>query len=276
MATIVSGFIVPHVPLMCVMPDAPSAEQRQVCWDAFATIGRRLTELEVDTVIVVGDDHYTLFGPQCIPSVLIGIGDLYGPVEPWLTVPRSRIANNEPLAQHIMRYGHRNGVDWAVAKSLTVDHSVFVPYHHVIRPLERVRMIPVYLNTGVDPLIDSRRCYQIGRSIADAVDAWSGNERVAVFASGGIAHWPGNAQMNQLNEVWDRLVIKHLESGDVEALAVISDEDIFNAGGNGGWEIKNYLCMLGAFGNCTGKLIAYEAVHEWLGSCAYMEMGRLT
>lgn len=246
--------------------------QRQACWDAFAVVTRRLTELAVDTVIVIGDDHYTLFGPHCIPSALIGIGDLSGPVEPWLTVPRTRIENNEALAQHIMRHGHRNGVDWAVAKALTVDHSIFVPYHYALRPMDGIRTVPIYLNTGVEPLIDSRRCHQIGVSIATAVAQWSGDERVAVFASGGLSHWPGKAQMNDLNVAWDREVIRLMEAGDVDALVAMSDPDIYADAGNGGWEIKNYVCMLGAVGPCTGRLIAYEPVYEWLGSCAYIEM----
>lgn len=272
MAKIVSGFTVPHVPLMCVAPEAPPQAQRTTCWNAFATIMQRLTEQQVDTVIMIGDDHYTLFGPQCIPSALIGIGDVSGPVEPWLTVPRTRIANNEALAQHILRYGHRNGVDWAASKSLTVDHSIYVPYHYGIRPLPGMKIVPVYLNTGVEPLIDSRRCYQIGQSIAAAVESWQGNERVAVFGTGGIAHWPGKAEMNKLNPAWDREVIGMLEAGDAEALIAMSDDEIHEAAGNGGWEIKNWLCMLGALGQCRGELIAYEAVYEWLGSCAYIEM----
>ena len=129
MAEIVGGFLLPHDPLFASAPDAPSAEQKNAVMEAFNTVSRRIAELEVDTVIVVGDDHYTVFGPHCIPRALIAIGDIDGPVEPWLGLPRVPFQNNQVLAQHIMQYGFDNGVDWAIAKDLTLDHSISIPIH---------------------------------------------------------------------------------------------------------------------------------------------------
>lgn len=272
MAEIVGGFVLPHVPRMCQAPDAPSVEQREICWNGFQQIVDRMGALDVDTVIVIGDDHYSIFGPQCIPSALIGIGDVSGPIEKWLNTPKVHIENNEEMAFHIARYGHKNGVDWAVSKSLCIDHGTYIPWHFAVRPVPGLKMIPVYVNSGVEPLIDSRRCYQIGQSIAAAVASWEGNERVAIFGTGGIAHWPGTAQMDRLNVEWDKQVISYLQSGNVEALVAMTDEDILEHGGNGGWEIKNWLCMLGALGDAKARLIAYEPVYEWLGSCVYAEM----
>ena len=272
MAKIVGGFTVPHAPLMCGAPDAPPVEQRTRCWDAFDSVTKRLKEDAVDTVIAIGGDHYTVFGPQCLPAALIGVGDVAGPAEPWLKTPKVPIANNAPLAQHIMRYGRRNQVDWAVSKSLTLDHAIYIPYHYGVRPVPGLRMIPIYLATGVEPLIDSRRCYEIGRSIAAAVHLWEGDERVAVFGTGGGAHWPGTADMQRLDPAWDRALLDRLEAGDAEALIAMSDEQVFAEGGNGGWELKNWLCMLGCLGNARGRIIAYEPVYEWMASCAYVEM----
>jgi protocatechuate 4,5-dioxygenase beta chain len=272
MAKIVCGFTVPHAPMMCGAPNAPSLEQRTRCWDGFERVTDRLKERDVDTVIVIGDDHYIIFGPKCLPSALIGIGDIDGPAEPWLNTPKVQIENNSALAQHIMRYGHKNGVDWAVAKSLTLDHSTYVPYHYGVRPVAGLKMIPIYLATGVEPLIDSRRCYQIGQSIAAAVDCWDSAERVAVFGTGGGAHWPGTADMQRLEPEYDRSLLALLEQGNVEALVGMSDEQVAAEAGNGGWELKNWLCMLGCLGEVRGKVFAYEAVPEWMGSCAYVEM----
>jgi protocatechuate 4,5-dioxygenase beta chain len=44
-------------------------------------VTQRLRELAGDTVVIAGEDHYVLFGPQCLPRCLIGIGDVDGPVE---------------------------------------------------------------------------------------------------------------------------------------------------------------------------------------------------
>ena len=272
MAEIVGAFTVPHAPLILAAPQAANRQQADSCWRSYSRVIERVRELEVDTVIVVGDDHYTLFGPHCIPAFLIGIGDVDGPAEPWINSPHARIENNEPLAHHIMDFGHETGVDWAVAKSLTVDHSIFVPWHYAIKPLEGVRTIPIYINSGVAPLVKNRRCYQVGQSIAAAIKSWQGAERVAIYASGGISHWPAEARWEELNPDFDRRMISLLETGNVEAIIALSDEEVYEEAGNGAWEIKNWLCMMGALAGWKGELIAYEAVYEWLGTCAFLEM----
>jgi len=52
----------------------------------------------------------------------------------------------------------------------------------------------------------------------------------------------------------------------------MGDDQVLEEAGNGAWEMKNWLCMLGCMGDSTGKIIAYEAVPEWMGSCAFVEI----
>jgi len=276
MAQIVGGFMLPHDPLIAAIPEAPSAQQRQACMGAYSKIVRRLQELKVDTVIVIGDDHYTIHSPRCIPQYLIGIGDVEGPWEQWLGIPKTTYPNNEPLAHHIMQTGFDNGVDWAVAKSITLDHSTTIPIHYAVSPAGNVRAVPVYLNSGYEPLISNRRAYQIGKIIRKAILSWKGDERVAIFGTGGISHWPGMAQMGKVNVEWDQKIMNHVESGDVDSLIALTDQEIMRDGGNGGLEIKNWICAMGALGPTRGELIAYEAVREWVCGCGYMEMKKPT
>jgi protocatechuate 4,5-dioxygenase beta chain len=272
MATLVTGFLLPHDPLMGSMPDAPPEDKRASCMNAFKTISQRLAALEIDTVVLVGDDHYTINGPTCVPMAMIGIGDVDGPFEPWLGIPKRIIENNEPLAGHIMTQGLERGVDWAVSKSLTLDHSCMIPFHFSIAPLEKVRTVPIYINSGIEPLIPNRRAYEIGCIVGDAVRSWPGSERVAILGTGGISHWPGMKEMGQVNEAWDRKVIDLAVRGDVQSLIEMKDEDILAAGGNGGLEIKNWMFAMGACGPCRGELIAYEAVPEWVAGCGYLQL----
>ncbi len=272
MAKIVGGFIMPHAPHSLAAPEAPPKEKADAVWAAFETIRRRIKELEVDTVIVVGDDHYTIHSPSCIPAALIGIGDVSGPVEPWLGVETSPIANNEALAHHIMSHGHNNGVDWAYAKTMVLDHSCYVPWHHAIREVEGVKTIPVYLNAGVEPLIPTRRAYEIGQAIARAVAAADSDERIAIYGTGGMSHWPGMARMGDINEEWDHMLVELIRSGDVEALIGMTDDYILKNGGNGGLELKNWVCAMGAMGAVTGKIIDYQAVYEWVCGCGFAEL----
>ena len=74
MAELVGGFLMPHNPMLTVAPDAADPSQKQVIFDAFQAIAAKVTELQADTVIIIGDDHYTNFGPHCIPTCLVYCG----------------------------------------------------------------------------------------------------------------------------------------------------------------------------------------------------------
>jgi len=272
MAELTGGFLLPHDPLIAAEPDAPSQEMRDAVMSAFEVVSRRLKEQQVDTVIVIGDDHYTVFGPHCIPRALIAIGEVSGPVEPWLGLQRSSINNNQPLASHIMQYGFDNGVDWAVAKDITLDHSVTIPIHFCLQNLPETRAIPVYVNSGVEPLISSRRCFEIGQAIRRAIDCWDADERVAVFGTGGLSHWVGMAQMGQVNIEWDQMVLEAVGRGDVESLIAMTDDDVLTQSGNGALEIKNWITALGVMGVCRGETIEYQPVHEWVCGCGFAEL----
>lgn len=272
MAAIVGAFVMPHVPLILAAPQAVEPAQAERVHAAFGRISQRLRALEVDTVITIGADHYGLFGPHCIPQCLIGIGDVEGPAEPWLGVERGVIPNNEALASHILREGQAEGIDWAFAKSITVDHATVVPYRCCTRAVPGVKTIPVYLNEAVQPFIPSRRALSIGRSLHRAVRSWSGQGRVAVFGTGGISHWVGTAEMGRINESFDRRVLKLAEAGDIEGLVAISDEEILSTAGNGAVEIKSWICALGALPGARAEVIHYEAIHPWATGFGFAEL----
>jgi len=272
MSELVGGFLLPHDPLIAAANEAANPEQRDAVMEAYAHIARRLGDLEVDAVIVIGDDHYTVFGPHCIPRYLIAIGDVEGPIEPWLGIPKAPIKTNPALAQHIMQTGFDNDVDWAVAKSMTMDHSVTIPTHYAIQPNPDIAIVPIYINSGVEPLISSQRCYDIGKIIRKAVDSWTEPARVAVFGTGGISHWVGMADMGRVNEAWDREVLAYVQEGNVQALINMSDAEIVETAGNGALEIKNWIMALGILGENPAELIAYEPIPEWVCGCGFVEL----
>ena len=81
MAKVVGGFWVPHDPVMFVAPNAPDQKIADRMWQAYKECGRRMAELDATAAIIVGNDHYILFGTNCLPRYLIGTGDVDGPIE---------------------------------------------------------------------------------------------------------------------------------------------------------------------------------------------------
>lgn len=272
MAKLVGAFCVPHIPLIASQPGVANKRQFRNVMDGFARIRARLTELRVDTVIVIGDDHYTVFGPHCLPSMLIGIGDIEGPHEDWLKNKRAPIANNPELAAHIMRFGHDHGFDWAVAKSITVDHSIFIPYLKIVKELDGVRMIPVYIASGVAPLIKTKRCIELGKMIRDAIDVYDGAERVAIIGTGGLSHWVGTEEMGDVNVEFDMAILDMVKRRDIEALIGLSDDFVLQTAGNGALEFRNWLVAIAAAGQYDYELICYEPINPWVTGTALVEL----
>ncbi len=273
MAEVVGGFLMPHNPMLTSAPPglADPVKSGNV-FSAFEAVSKRVTELRADTVIIIGDDHYTNFGPHCIPRCLIATGDVEGPIEPWLGIEKTIIENNEALANHIMVSGFGDGIDWAFAKSITVDHSIAIPYHLAVRGVPGLKAIPVYLNAAVPPVIGSRRAFQIGESILRAVQSWEGAERVVIYGTGGISHWVGSAGMGQVNEAFDQQILAMAGAGDVEGLIALSDDRVLEEGGNGCLEIKNWICAMAALPGSKADLIAYEAMPEWVTGLGFAEL----
>lgn len=272
MAEIVGGFLVPHVPLISANPDSPPPEKRKIVMDAFATVNRRLNELNVDTVVIIGDDHYTLYGPQCVPRCLIGIGTIEGPVEPWVNIPRRPVQNDTGLAEHIMQEGFNHDVDWAVSKTLTLDHSIMLPYHLGVAKNSHIKVVPIYQSCAVEPLISSRRSRKIGAITGDAIRSYPSKTRVAIIGTGGLSHWVGMARMGDVNEEWDHKVLDLVRKGDLDALVAREEMETIDAAGNGALEIKNWIFAMAALGKTQFELIAYAPVREWVTGCAFVEL----
>ncbi|MBP0620830.1 protocatechuate 3,4-dioxygenase [Cupriavidus consociatus] len=278
MGKIVGGFLVPHDPVMFVAPEAPEPAVRDRMWGAFATCAERLAALEPTSVIIIGADHYMLFGTTCLPSYLIGTGDVDGPLDAMPGLKRGSIQNSEALAAHIAADGHARGFDWAVARALTVDHAIAIPNQLMVDPLRAaghsVGTVPVYLAAGVDPYIRISRAIEVGRQIREAVESFDAAERVVVIGSGGISHWVGTAEMGRVNPEFDHQILEFAKNGDLSGMASLSDAYILEAGGNGGMEIRNWACAMGALVGARGEVIAYEAVPEWVTGLGFVQLHR--
>ena len=273
MGMIAGGFIMPHEPGIFYVPREKWTLEQTRVRATYDQIAQRIGELGATTVIVVGADHYVLFGPGCLPSYLIGIGDVSGPYERFPGIEQGSIPNNTPLALHIEKYGRDHGFDWAVAKSLRVDHSIGVPARVCALPNVCVKgVVPVYLASGVKPLLPMARAHALGGLIRAAVQAWPEDERVVVIGSGGISHWVGLPEMGKVNETFDRWILDCVINGDADTILKLSDAEVFEQGGNGAWEIRNFLCMMGTLPNCKGSVIAYEHGPQWVTGLGFAEV----
>ena len=276
MGTIVGGFLVPHDPVMFVAPGAPPQDVAQRMWGAFAACAQRLAALQATSVVIIGADHYMLFGTGCLPQYVIGTGEVDGPIDALPGLRRGPIPDRQALAAHIARHGHAHGFDWAVARAFTVDHAVAIPNQLIVEPVraqgQAIGTVPVYLAAGVDPYISLPRAAQLGAAIKAAVEAAPDDERVVVIGSGGISHWVGTPEMGRVNEAFDQEILDYAVRGDLAGLCALSDDYILSHGGNGGMEIRQWACAMGALPGARGEVIDYAPVPEWVTGLGFVQL----
>jgi Catalytic LigB subunit of aromatic ring-opening dioxygenase len=130
--------------------------------------------------------------------------------------------------------------DIASSKSLRPDegegHAVAYVHRHVLDAREPVPVVPVFLNTYFPPNQPRpRRCYLLGQAVRKAVEAFPGDARLGVLASGGLSHF-------LVDEDFDRAILKALADKDAAFLRTLPRNKL-HAGSS---EILNWVAVAGA------------------------------
>jgi len=277
MAEIVGGLLVPHDPIMFVAPDGPEKSIAEKVWGAYEVCAQKIVDMDASTVIIIGNDHYMLFGTTCLPKYCIATGYVEGPLDQLPGLKKVPVNNHEELARFIASEGSQAGFDWAEARSFTTDHSFSIPYTLIVQRAEEIsgrtiKAIPVYLASAVDPYIGKERSRQLGVQIREAVNRFDSDDKVAVIGSGGISHWVGTKDSGQINPDFDKRIIELCCSMDYEQLVAYTDEQVLEEAGNGAMEIRNFICAMAAVNAESGSLIEYQPVPEWVTGLGFIEL----
>jgi hypothetical protein len=205
------------------------AERTQAALDRLA---EAIRDVDPDVILIIGDDQEELYKAGNTPALAIWYGDelVMRPLgeivrEPpaWMTTAiggyametDNRFSCDSAFALELIERLMDAGVDLAVASTIA-DPKVAGfghAYGFILKRLVRnakIPVVPILLNTYYPPnVIRPRRCFEIGRQIAVAVDDMPSNARVVVIASGGMSHFV-------TDEALDGQVLEALKSGDVD------------------------------------------------------------
>jgi predicted class III extradiol MEMO1 family dioxygenase len=132
--------------------------------------------------------------------------------------------------------------------------------------------MPVIINTLTAPMPSPKRCFAFGEFIGKKLN--ESKKRVAVIATGGLSHWPGEAKHGKINIPFDRKFLDTLISGDRAKLTAYSHEEINAEAGSGGHEIRTWIALAGALPDWRAELLAYEAVVPWATGCGLVAFSR--
>jgi aromatic ring-opening dioxygenase catalytic subunit (LigB family) len=215
---------------------------------AFSTLRTDLERAKPDVLIVVANDQFVNFFWNNIPTFFVTLADR---VRGQFTRHTFDYQNHKELGKSIVRAGMDKGIDFSYGEHIELQHTQTVPLYFLL-PEQTLPILPIYVNTWVDPAPSPRRCYQVGELIREVAN--SAQERVAILATGGLSHFPGSPRIGEIDESFDHELLEIMRNGQGRSLVDYSLQDLLNAGDS---EFLNWMVVMGAVGETKAKYSAY-------------------
>jgi len=258
-----------HAPGMTAWTEAAPKEQAEDFLANYQQLGVRLAASKPDVIVALTVEHWANFFLNSMPAFCIGRAAHYdGPIEEWLRVPKARVPGDAKLGTELLNACLDGGFDPTFSDELLFDHATFLPLHF-LNPGMAVPVVPVILNALTPPMPAPKRCFAFGQFLGKFLDSHS--KRIAIIATGGLSHWPGEAKHGKINVPFDKQFLEYLANRDHARLTAYSNEEIHNEAGSGGHEIRTWIALAGAVRGWKAELLSYEPVVPWATGCGLVE-----
>jgi len=230
----------------------PTLEQqiklRQDAEDAFAVLREDLQRSQPDVLIVVANDQFVNFFWNNIPTFFVTVGE---EVKGQFTRHSFHYRNHKELGKAIIRAGMEKGIDFSYGENIELQHTQNVPLYFLLRE-PTIPILPIYVNTWVDPAPSPRRCYQVGELVRAVAE--QSKERIAILATGGLSHFPGSPRIGEIDEKFDHQLLEVLREGNGKTLADYPVRELLQAGDS---EFLNWMVAIGTVGDAKASYTAY-------------------
>lgn len=250
MAVLIGGIGSSHAPSIAYAYDAGHAEQPvwKPLFEAYQPVKQWLRDQQVDTLIVVYNDHLHRFQFDAYPTFALGVAESM-PVADEGEGPRPfpNIPGDPDLAWHLAKSLVHDEFDLTVCQDIEMDHGVMTVLPLIADTPWPYRVIPLAVNVIQEPLPTPRRCARLGEAIGRAVRSYGGDRRVVVMATGGLSHQLHGPDFGFTNPDWDNRFMDLLETRP-EVLAEASHQDYMDRGGTESVEMMMWLSMRMALG----------------------------
>ena len=248
---------------------------------AFATLREQLRAYRPDALVVIGDDQGDMFDAVNNPTFAIYTGDqpLWGRSarDPYGVPPEQRaklvFRQHGELARHLLRGLIDRGFDVANLgefeprghPSRGVSHMVsnLVPE---VDPRLELPLVCVFVNEYFPPLPSAARCARLGEAIAAALH--DRPERIAIYASGGLSHYPGMYNAGWIDQPLDRWILDRLARNDVGALEHLFTFDSDNLRSGTG-EVRAWISVAAAMKR-PAQVVDYVPAHCTQTGCGFV------
>src|SRR5579859_1149584 len=215
MARIVAGVATSHVPAIGAAIDNKRSTEPywQPVFAGYEPSKKWIKELKPDVVFLVYNDHASAFSLELIPTFALGCAAEFQPAdEGWGPRPVPVVKGYPEMAWHIAQSLVLDEFDITIVNQMDVDHGLTVPMSLMFgEPSEwPVRVIPLAVNVVQYPPPTGNRCYQLGKAIRRAIEAFSGDEKVVIFGTGGMSHQLQGPRAGLINPQFDAMFLDRI------------------------------------------------------------------
>ena len=248
---------------------------------AFASLRAQLAAYRPDALLMIGDDQGDMFDAANNPTFSIYTGEepLWGRSarDPYDVPPAERtrlvFRQHAGLARHLLHGLIERGFDVAnlggfeprgnPARGVSHMVSNLVPE---VDPELKIPLVCVFVNEYYPPLPSAARCARLGEAIADVLRHRS--ERVAIYASGGLSHYPGMYNAGWIDQPLDRWILERLQRNDVTGLEHLFtfDSDTLRSGTG---EVRAWISVAAAMRR-PATVVDYVPAHCTQTGCGFV------
>jgi len=273
-AKIIASVNCSHVPAIGAAWDNGKAQQPYWApiFNGFDFSKKWIADLKPDVVILVYNDHASAFSLEIIPTFALGCAPEFKPAdEGWGPRPVPVVKGHPELACHIAQSVILDEFDLTIVNKMDVDHGLTVPLTLMFgQPQEwPCKVIPLAVNVVQFPPPTGNRCFNLGKAIKKAVEAYPEDLRVVVFGTGGMSHQLQGTRAGLINREWDMRFLDSLVKNPGE-LAKMPFIEYVREAGSEGIELVMWLISRGALNEKVREVYRFYHV-----PCSNTALGHL-
>jgi protocatechuate 4,5-dioxygenase, beta chain len=248
MAQIIGAVMTSHVPAIgwAIARGVQAEPYWRPFFQGFEAVREWLAQVKADVVLVFYNDHGLNFFLDKMPTFAIGAAAEYRNAdEGWGLPISSPFAGDPSLSWHLIESLVAHDFDLTTCQDMLVDHAFTVPMKLLWPQGCPPRTVPIAINTVQHPLPSASRCLALGRAVGEAVESYSGRERVLILGTGGLSHQLDGKRAGHINKEFDLLCLDKV-SEDPTYLTRYSNHELIELAGTQGVEILMWIAARGA------------------------------
>jgi 2,3-dihydroxyphenylpropionate 1,2-dioxygenase len=239
-----------------------NARQLEQSKESFSLIRKAIEEVRPDVVIGLTDDHFDNFFLDDYPQFSLYLGKKVDGTTVWMKDRKFEFNCDSVFEKAILDASLDSGFDLSFSEEVHLDYGHLIPLSYLL-PKADIPIVPFYTNAYAQPQPAPKRCLELGQFLASVIEKKTpSNYKVALIASGGMSHYPGEPLAGEIDVKFDNWMIEKIKAGTAgEELSKLTSKDIDQAG-NG--EMRSWIVMLGALGKkkpaYTNYIVSWRAI----------------